>query len=108
MKKIGQLDRRVLRRTEETLVSDVSLIASEFLAGFQAVQRIDRPAVSIFGSARVLDGTATYGHARATGKWPIFPVWISVSASHSSSWVPNPPGKMTNPSAAFTNMTFRA
>ena len=28
MKKIGQLDRRVLRRTEETLVSDVSLIAS--------------------------------------------------------------------------------
>ena len=37
MKKIGQLDRRVLRRTEETLVSDVSLIASEFLAGFQAV-----------------------------------------------------------------------
>jgi uncharacterized protein (TIGR00730 family) len=68
MKKIGQLDRRVLRRTEETLVSDVSLIASEFLAGFQAVRRIDRPAVSIFGSARVLDGTATYDHARATGK----------------------------------------
>jgi len=68
MKKIGQLDRRVLRRTEETLVSDVSLIASEFLAGFQAVQRIDRPAVSIFGSARVLDGTATYERARATGK----------------------------------------
>ena len=68
MKKIGQLDRRVLRRTEETLVSDVSLIASEFLAGFQAVQRIDRPAVSIFGSARVLDGTATYDRARETGK----------------------------------------
>ena len=68
MKKVGQLDRRVLRRTEETLVSDVSLIASEFLAGFQAVQRIDRPAVSIFGSARVLDGTATYESARATGR----------------------------------------
>ena len=68
MKKIGQLDRRGLRRTEETLVSDVSLIASEFLAGFQAVQRIDRPAVSIFGSARVLDGTATYESARATGR----------------------------------------
>jgi len=33
----GQLDRRVLRRTEETLISDVSLIASEFLAGFHAV-----------------------------------------------------------------------
>ena len=53
MPKDGQLDRRVLERTEETLASDVSLIASEFLAGFQAVHRIDRPAVSIFGSARV-------------------------------------------------------
>lgn len=43
----GQLDRRVLRRTQETLAGDISLIASEFLAGFQAVQEIDRPAVSI-------------------------------------------------------------
>jgi uncharacterized protein (TIGR00730 family) len=64
----GQLDRRVLRRTEETLASDVSLIASEFLAGFQAVHRIDRPAVSIFGSARVLEATPTYERARATGR----------------------------------------
>ena len=64
----AQLDRRVLRRKDETLASDVSLIASEFLAGFQTVQRIDRPAVSIFGSARVLDGTPTYDRARATGR----------------------------------------
>jgi uncharacterized protein (TIGR00730 family) len=62
------LDRRLFRRTEETLASDVSLIASEFLAGFQLVQKIDRPAVSIFGSARVLEGTATYESARATGR----------------------------------------
>ena len=52
-----QLDRRLLRRTHETLAGDVSLIAAEFLAGFQAVERIDRPAVSIFGSARVREGT---------------------------------------------------
>jgi hypothetical protein len=65
--KDGQLDRRLLQRTHETLASDISLIASEFLAGFQAVQRIDRPAVSIFGSARVLEGSATYDSARATG-----------------------------------------
>jgi len=64
----GQLDRRVLRRTHETLAADVSLIASEFLAGFQTVQEIDRPAVSIFGSARVLEGTQTYERARATGR----------------------------------------
>ena len=31
----------------------MAVIASEFLAGFQAVHEIDRPAVSIFGSARV-------------------------------------------------------
>ena len=64
----GQLDRRLLRRTHETLASDVSLIASEFLAGFQAVQEIDRPAASIFGSARVQEGTPTYESARATGR----------------------------------------
>jgi uncharacterized protein (TIGR00730 family) len=58
----------MLRRTEETLAGDVSLIASEFLAGFQVVQQIDRPAVSIFGSARVLEGTSTYESARATGR----------------------------------------
>jgi uncharacterized protein (TIGR00730 family) len=68
MGKDGQLDRRVLKRTQETLASDVSLIASEFLAGFQAVHRIDRPAVSIFGSARVVDGSPTYELARATGR----------------------------------------
>lgn len=64
----NQLDRRLLRRTHETLASDVSLIASEFLAGFQAVQEIDRPAVSIFGSARVGEGSPTYESARATGR----------------------------------------
>jgi uncharacterized protein (TIGR00730 family) len=63
-----QLDRRLLRRTHETLGSEISLIASEFLAGFQAVEQIDRPAVSIFGSARVREGTPTYESARATGR----------------------------------------
>jgi uncharacterized protein (TIGR00730 family) len=63
-----QLDRRILRRRHETLASDVSLIATEFLAGFQAVQRIDRPAVSIFGSARVVEGSPTYESARRTGR----------------------------------------
>ena len=43
-----------------------------------------------------------------TGKPPILPVWMSVSDSNSSSSVPNPPGKMTKPSAAFTNIVLRA
>jgi uncharacterized protein (TIGR00730 family) len=63
-----QLDRRLLRRTHETLAQEISLIASEFLAGFQAIEQIDRPAVSIFGSARVREGTPTYEGARATGR----------------------------------------
>jgi uncharacterized protein (TIGR00730 family) len=60
-------ERQVLRRTHETVAADVSLIAAEFLAGFQAVARIDRPAVSIFGSARVQEATSTYESARETG-----------------------------------------
>ena len=54
------LPRRMFRRTAEPLAADVSLIASEFLAGFQMVQKIDRPAVSIFGSSRIAEGSKTY------------------------------------------------
>ena len=68
MNEPSELDRRVLERTHETLASDVSLIAAEFLSGFQTVERIDRPAVSIFGSARVGEGTSTYESAQATGR----------------------------------------
>ena len=63
-----KLDERLLRRTHEDLAGDVSVIASEFLAGFQAVEQIDRPAVSIFGSARVAEGTPTYEKARETAR----------------------------------------
>jgi uncharacterized protein (TIGR00730 family) len=62
------LPRRIFRRSAEPLAADVSLIAAEFLAGFQAVEKIDRPAVSIFGSARIREGTPTYEQARATGR----------------------------------------
>jgi uncharacterized protein (TIGR00730 family) len=62
-----ELDRRVFLRAP-TPATDVSLIAAEFLAGFQAVDRIDRPAVSIFGSARVVEGTPLYEAAREVGR----------------------------------------
>jgi hypothetical protein len=64
----GELDTQLLKRTHEALANDVALIASEFLAGFQAVQRIDRPAVSIFGSARVREESPTYEAARRTAR----------------------------------------
>jgi uncharacterized protein (TIGR00730 family) len=60
--------RRIFRASAEPVATDVSLIASEFLAGFQAVHEIDRPAVSIFGSARIPEGSSIYEHARATGR----------------------------------------
>ena len=63
----AELDPRLLRRGD-TLSSDVSLIAAEFLAGFQAIQHIDRPAVSIFGSARIAEETPTYEAARRTAR----------------------------------------
>jgi uncharacterized protein (TIGR00730 family) len=63
-----ELPRRIFRRSQEPLAADVSLIASEFLAGFQLIQRIDRPAVSIFGSARITEGSSVYERARATGR----------------------------------------
>src|SRR5918995_6017728 len=64
----GTEDQRVLERTHHDLQNDVALIAAEFLAGFQLVEKIDRPAVSIFGSARVREDSATYENARATGR----------------------------------------
>jgi uncharacterized protein (TIGR00730 family) len=62
-----ELDRRVFRR-EPTPATDVSLIAAEFLAGFQAVDAIDRPAVTVFGSARTVEGSPEYTAAREVGR----------------------------------------
>ena len=61
-------DRRVLERTNEDLANDVSVIASEFLSGFQRVLEINRPAVSIFGSARVGEDSEPYRAARETAR----------------------------------------
>jgi uncharacterized protein (TIGR00730 family) len=59
-------DRRILdqRREDEDLEHHVQRIAAEFRAGFEAVDRIDRPAVSIFGSARIGEDHRWYQAAR--------------------------------------------
>ena len=61
-----QTDRRLLRRRDAEIPSDVAFIAAEFLAGFQKVDEIGRAAVSFFGSARVAEKTAPYRRARET------------------------------------------
>ena len=61
----------MLERTHEDLANDVAIIASEFLGGFQKVLEIDRPAVSIFGSARVEEDSRPTGRrARPRGSSP--------------------------------------
>ena len=46
-------DREVLSSDGGEHERHVQMIAAEFLRGFEAVDEIDRPAISIFGSARV-------------------------------------------------------
>ena len=43
-------------------------IGREFFSGFEAVERIDRPAVSCFGSARAPEGSRPYEVARETAR----------------------------------------
>ena len=52
----------------EQLRRHTAAIADEFLVGFEAVDKIDRPAVSMFGSARVHEGSAPYEAARTTAR----------------------------------------
>jgi uncharacterized protein (TIGR00730 family) len=58
-------DRRLLDQREDgDLAGHVQRIAEEFRQGFIAVERIGRPAISVFGSARVREGHPAYDEAR--------------------------------------------
>jgi uncharacterized protein (TIGR00730 family) len=59
-------DRRILSSDEKAadLERHVEMIAQEFREGFEAVDKIDRPAVTIFGSARVPESDPAYTSAR--------------------------------------------
>jgi uncharacterized protein (TIGR00730 family) len=61
-------DRKVLDRREGDLAEHVERIADEFREGFVAVARIDRPAVTVFGSARIREGHSAYAQAREVGR----------------------------------------
>jgi uncharacterized protein (TIGR00730 family) len=61
-------DERLLTSHEGALPENVLSIAREFWAGFAAVDKIDRPAVSIFGSARTEEGSEEYAAARKVGR----------------------------------------
>jgi hypothetical protein len=64
-------DRRLLDRPHESpeeLEHHVQTIAAEFREGFEAVERIDRPAVTVFGSARIREDNPVYEQARGVAR----------------------------------------
>jgi uncharacterized protein (TIGR00730 family) len=67
--RIGQLDdRRMLESAVAELDVQVGRIADEFRGGFEAVDRLPKPAVSLFGSARVPVDSKPYRDARVVGR----------------------------------------
>jgi hypothetical protein len=61
-------DRKLLESHDGDLVGDARRIGEEFLEGFRAVERIDRPAITVFGSARIDEDSEEYAQAREVGR----------------------------------------
>jgi uncharacterized protein (TIGR00730 family) len=61
-------DRRLLSSRKDKVEEEVAFIAEEFRKGLRAVERIDRPAVTVFGSSRVHEGDEVYDRARELGR----------------------------------------
>src|SRR6478672_11187935 len=62
------VDRHILEHDEFDLDAHIAMIAEEFRMGFEAVDKVPRPAVTVFGSARIGPDCAEYEHARACGR----------------------------------------
>jgi uncharacterized protein (TIGR00730 family) len=61
-------DRKILDEGTSPIDVSVAKIAEEFRAGFMKVALIDRPAVALFGSARVAEDSKPYQEARVVGR----------------------------------------
>ena len=61
-------DRTILEHDEDDPEAHVAMIAEEFRMGFEAVDQVPRPAVTVFGSARIPPDSGEYQHARACGR----------------------------------------
>ena len=61
-------DRLILESTEGAQLRHARQIGDEFLLGFDTVADLPKPAVTIFGSARVEEGHRAYEEARAVGR----------------------------------------
>ena len=68
---MSDVDRQILDRPAETeaeIDEHVAKIADELRIGFELVAQIPKPAVTLFGSARVAVGSGPYESARAVGR----------------------------------------
>jgi uncharacterized protein (TIGR00730 family) len=61
-------DRRILESHDGDLERHAELIAREFYEGFLVVEQIDRPGVTLFGSARITEAHPVYQQAREVGR----------------------------------------
>jgi uncharacterized protein (TIGR00730 family) len=61
-------DQRILEAHGGNLPRNIFLIAEEFRTGFEAVDKIDRPGVTLFGSARVPQDHPVYRTAQDVGR----------------------------------------
>src|SRR5947207_13808262 len=61
-------DRALLETEERDIEREVAMIADEFRAGFEKLELIEQPAVTVFGSARVGESHPAYVGARETGR----------------------------------------
>jgi hypothetical protein len=61
-------DRRLLDTGDFDQDEAIERIAAEFREGFAQLAKIDRPAVTLFGSARILEGHPSYDATRAVGR----------------------------------------
>lgn len=65
---MATVDKRILDKVDQDAEAHLQMIAGEFRRGFAAVDEIPRPAVTVFGSARVAPGTVAYEQARECGR----------------------------------------
>jgi uncharacterized protein (TIGR00730 family) len=61
-------ERRILSAEDEEVERDIAAIAEEFRMGFETVAGLPKPAVTLFGSARVAESHPAYQAARETGR----------------------------------------
>ena len=65
---MATVDKRILDKIDPEAEAHLAMIQDEFRRGFAAVDEIPRPAVTLFGSARVSEGEAAYDQARECGR----------------------------------------